>query len=58
MAHSSDIALANHNMEVSRFVERCTLTDLSDTAAAQRINPDLTPWVLLSPAQGRRCGQR
>ncbi len=40
-----DIALANHNMEVSRFVERCTLTDLSDTAAAQRINPALTPLV-------------
>ncbi|MFT3875393.1 MAG: extracellular solute-binding protein [Propioniciclava sp.] len=40
-----DIALANHNMEVSRFVERCTLTDLSKTKAAQRINPDLTPLV-------------
>lgn len=40
-----DIALANHNMEVSRFVERCTLTDLSTTEAAKRINPDLTSLV-------------
>ncbi|MFT4213727.1 MAG: extracellular solute-binding protein [Microbacterium sp.] len=32
-----DIALANYNMETSRFVERCALSDLSDTVAAATI---------------------
>ena len=36
-----DIALANYNMETSRFVERCALTDLSDTDAAATIREDL-----------------
>lgn len=29
-----DLMLANYNMEVARFVDRCTLSDLSDTTAA------------------------
>ncbi|MFS0866411.1 ABC transporter substrate-binding protein [Microbacterium sp. 179-B 1A2 NHS] len=37
-----DISLANYNMETSRFVERCALTDLSDTEAAQTIREDLS----------------
>lgn len=40
-----DILLANYNMEVSRFVERCTLTDLSDTTAASTIRPDMQPLM-------------
>lgn len=36
-----DIALANYNMETARFVERCALTDLSDTDAAATIREDL-----------------
>lgn len=40
-----DLMLANYNMEVARFVQRCVLTDLSDTDAASRINPDLQPLM-------------
>ncbi|ALJ22152.1 ABC transporter substrate-binding protein [Microbacterium sp. No. 7] len=32
-----DIALANYNMETSRFVQRCVLSDLSETTAASSI---------------------
>lgn len=40
-----DLMLANYNMEVSRFVDRCTVSDLSDLAPAQQINPDLQPLM-------------
>jgi raffinose/stachyose/melibiose transport system substrate-binding protein len=40
-----DIGLLNYNMEIARFVERGTLSDLSDTEAAQRIRPDLQELV-------------
>jgi raffinose/stachyose/melibiose transport system substrate-binding protein len=36
-----DLMLANYNHEVSRFVQRCALTDLSDTDAAATIRPDM-----------------
>ncbi|WP_347108132.1 extracellular solute-binding protein [Paenarthrobacter sp. S56] len=40
-----DIALANYNMETSRFVQRGVLSDLSDTPAASRIREDLQPLM-------------
>ncbi|GAA2847350.1 extracellular solute-binding protein [Paenarthrobacter ilicis] len=40
-----DIALANYNMETSRFVQRGALSDLSDTGAATRIREDLKPLM-------------
>lgn len=40
-----DLGLLNYNMEIARFVERGTLSDLSDTEAAQRIRPDLQELV-------------
>lgn len=40
-----DIMLVNYNMEVARFVDRCTLSDLSGTTAAPRIREDLIPLV-------------
>ncbi len=40
-----DVGLLNYNMEIARFVERGTLSDLSDTEAAQRIRPDLQELV-------------
>lgn len=40
-----DVALANYNMETARFVERCTLSDLSDFGPTAKINPDLTPLM-------------
>ncbi|MFT4234789.1 MAG: ABC transporter substrate-binding protein [Microbacterium sp.] len=36
-----DLMLANYNYEVARFIQRCALTDLSDTPAASRILPSL-----------------
>lgn len=36
-----DIMLANYNYEVARFVQRCALTDLSDTEAAASTRDDL-----------------
>ena len=36
-----DLMLANYNHEVSRFVQRCALSDLSDTDAAATIRPDM-----------------
>jgi raffinose/stachyose/melibiose transport system substrate-binding protein len=40
-----DIMLANYNYEVARFVQRCALTDLSDTDAAQSARDDLQPLM-------------
>ncbi|MDR6638189.1 raffinose/stachyose/melibiose transport system substrate-binding protein [Paenarthrobacter nitroguajacolicus] len=40
-----DIALANYNMESSRFVQRGVLSDLSGTKAASRIREDLQPLM-------------
>ena len=40
-----DIMLANYNYEVARFVQRCALTDLSGTAAADSIRPGLQPLM-------------
>lgn len=40
-----DLMLSNYNHEVSRFVQRCALTDLSDTEAAQQIRPDMQPLL-------------
>ncbi|WP_315105464.1 ABC transporter substrate-binding protein [uncultured Microbacterium sp.] len=40
-----DIMLANYNYEVARFVQRCALTDLSDTEAAAGIREDLQPLM-------------
>ncbi|GAA3283136.1 ABC transporter substrate-binding protein [Paenarthrobacter aurescens] len=40
-----DIALANYNMETSRFVQRGALSDLSGTAASSRIREDLKPLM-------------
>ncbi len=41
-----DIMLANYNYEVARFVDRCALSDLSDTEAAATVRDDLD--VLMS----------
>ncbi|WP_281450755.1 ABC transporter substrate-binding protein [Paenarthrobacter nitroguajacolicus] len=40
-----DIALANYNMETSRFVQRGALSDLSGTHAASLIREDLKPLM-------------
>lgn len=40
-----DLMLANLNYEVARFIQRCVLTDLSDTAAATRVRDDFAPLV-------------
>ncbi|MEE2521094.1 extracellular solute-binding protein [Pseudarthrobacter sp. J75] len=40
-----DIALANYNMETSRFVQRGALSDLAGTEAASRIRGDLKPLM-------------
>ena len=40
-----DIMLANYNYEVARFVQRCALTDLSDTEAAASSREDLQPLM-------------
>lgn len=40
-----DIMLANYNYEIARFVQRCALTDLSDTEAASSIRDDLQPLM-------------
>ncbi|WOF22776.1 ABC transporter substrate-binding protein [Microbacterium betulae] len=40
-----DLMLANYNHEVSRFVQRCALADLSGTAAAATIRPDMQPLL-------------
>lgn len=40
-----DIMLANYNYEIARFVQRCALTDLSDTDAAASVRDDLQPLM-------------
>lgn len=40
-----DIALNNYNQETARFIQRCAMSDLSDTAAAQSVREDLTPFM-------------
>lgn len=40
-----DLMLANYNMEVARFVERCTLSDLSDTTAASQMKESYQPLL-------------
>lgn len=40
-----DIALNNYNQETARFIQRCAMSDLSDTAAAQSVRDDLTLFM-------------
>lgn len=40
-----DIMLANYNYEIARFVQRCALTDISDTDAAASTREDLQPLM-------------
>ena len=40
-----DLMLANYNFEVARFIQRCVVSDLSDTAPAAKINQDLLPLL-------------
>ena len=40
-----DVGLLNYNMEMSRFMERGALSDLSDMPEAQRIRPDVQELV-------------
>ena len=40
-----DLMLANYNTEVSRFIDRCALSDLSGTAAAGHIREDYQPLL-------------
>ncbi len=40
-----DIGLNNYNQETARFIQRCAMSDLSDTAAAQSVREDLTPFM-------------
>lgn len=40
-----DLMLANYNMEVARFVDRCTLSDLSDTKAAAGMKESYQPLL-------------
>ena len=40
-----DLMLANYNYEVARFIQRCALTDLSETDAAASIREDLQPLM-------------
>ncbi|WP_347350593.1 extracellular solute-binding protein [Intrasporangium sp.] len=49
-----DLMLANYNFEVARFVQRCTLSDLSGTRAAAEVRKDLQPLM----DQYGRCAGR
>lgn len=40
-----DLMLANYNYEVARFVQRCALSDLSGTEAAESTREDLQPLM-------------
>ncbi|MGC5170301.1 ABC transporter substrate-binding protein [Microbacterium sp. DT81.1] len=40
-----DIGLNNYNQETARFIQRCAMSDLSDTEAAQSVREDLTPFM-------------
>lgn len=45
-----DIGLLNYNFEISRYVERGALSDLSDMPEAQRIRDDLQPLIDVTAA--------
>ena len=40
-----DIGLNNYNQETARFIQRCAMSDLSDTDAAKSVREDLTPFM-------------
>ena len=40
-----DLMLSNYNYETARYVQRCALTDLSDTDAAATVREDLAPLM-------------
>ena len=40
-----DLMLSNYNYETARYVQRCALTDLSDTDAAATVREDLEPLM-------------
>ncbi|GAB2609920.1 ABC transporter substrate-binding protein [Pseudactinotalea suaedae] len=40
-----DLMLANYNYEIARFVQRCVLSDLSETEAASLMRTDLQPLL-------------
>ncbi|WP_345801605.1 extracellular solute-binding protein [Microbacterium sp. AZCO] len=40
-----DIALNNYNQETARFIQRCAMSDLSGTTAAQSVREDLKPFM-------------
>ncbi len=40
-----DIALNNYNQETARFIQRCAMSDLSDTTAAQNARDDLDQFM-------------
>ena len=40
-----DIALNNYNQETARFIQRCAMSDLSDTEAAQNARDDLDQFM-------------
>lgn len=40
-----DLLLTNYNHQVSRFISRCAVSDLSDTVAATTVRPDLQPLL-------------
>lgn len=40
-----DIGLNNYNQETARFIQRCAMSDLTDTPAAQSVREDLSVFV-------------
>ncbi|WP_404430389.1 extracellular solute-binding protein [Microbacterium lacus] len=40
-----DIGLNNYNQETARFIQRCAMSDLSDTSAAQSVRDDLDVFM-------------
>lgn len=40
-----DLILGNYNYEIARFVQRCALSDISDTDAAASVRDDLQPLM-------------
>jgi raffinose/stachyose/melibiose transport system substrate-binding protein len=40
-----DIGLNNYNQETARFIQRCAMSDLSDTTAAKSVREDLKPFM-------------
>lgn len=41
----ADLILTNYNHDVSRFIDRCAVEDLSDSPVAETINPDMQPLL-------------